>query len=415
VPVPRLDPETLPHPGSATLALRLTPPGERAIRAGHPWVFDTSVRSASADGAPGDVAVVFDRKNRFLAVGLYEPEGPIRVRVLRREAPARVGPELFRELLSDAVGRRGGLEVRSDTTGYRLVHGESDGLPGLVLDRYGDAGVLEIHSPAWIPWLRALLPVVQAVARPRALVGLVSRRLAAHPLCPEPLRGGCLLLGEGEAEALPFLESGLRFEAHPFEGQKTGFYLDQRENRRRVGALSGGLSVLNVFSYTGGFSLYAARGGARDTTSVDRSGPALAQAERHFELNRDQVAGARHSTVRGDAFEVMEGMGGEGRRFGLVVVDPPSFAREARQEERALRAYGALTRLALEVLAPGGILVQASCSSRVPPAAFFARIHEAARARGRALEEMERTGHPPDHPVGFPEAAYLKCLFARAG
>jgi 23S rRNA (cytosine1962-C5)-methyltransferase len=360
------------------------------------------------------VAVIFDRKNRFLAVGLLDPTSPIRVRVLQVGEPAQIGGELFRERLEAALSLRRALADDPATTGYRLVHGEGDRLPGLVLDRYGDAAVFKVYSPAWLPWLDTWVEVLREVVSPRLLIGLVSRRVAGDEGCPASLRRGTALVGEIDGP-LPFVESGLRFEAHPLEGHKTGFYLDQRDNRRRVEGLSDDAELLSVFSHTGGFSIYAGRGGARGVTCVDTSGPALAQARRHAELNADVMAGVRHRMVEGDAFQVLAELRRDRRRFQAVVVDPPSFAKEAGQREGALDSYRALCRLALGVLDPDGLLVQASCSSRVEPEEFFAALHAGARDAGRELRELTRTGQPVDHPVGpLPEGRYLKCLFARA-
>jgi 23S rRNA (cytosine1962-C5)-methyltransferase len=213
-----------------------------------------------------------------------------------------------------------------------------------------------------------------------------------------------------------FWENGLCFEADPIRGHKTGFYLDQRENRARVELLAGGKDVLNVFAYTGAFSVYAARGGARRVVDVDASAPALAAAERNLAHNCHipAVASVSHETVVDDAFEALARMGEGGRRFGMVIIDPPAFARRSAQVDGALSAYESLTQLGLGVLSPGGTLVQASCSSPIDADTFFDGIHRAARRVGRPLRELERTSHPLDHPVAFREGAYLKCLFAEA-
>ncbi len=422
-----LDPDTLPHPASHPLAVRLHPPAERAVRDGHPWVFETGIRSVELTGrtgdqgqseengrpGAGDTAVIFDRKDRFLAVGLFDPTSPIRIRVLNHGEPAQVGAELFRNRLTQALRRRASLSDDSQTTGYRVVHGEGDGLPGLVLDRYGDQAVFKLYSPIWLPHLREVVPAARDLLRSSTVLGLVSRNLADERLCPAPLRRGAVLSGKNATGPFPFLESDLRFEAHPVEGHKTGFYLDQRDNRRRLEPRARGARVLNVFSYTGGFSLYAARGGAREVISVDQSGPALRQAERHFELNVQAARDTRHRTMEGDAFHIMRELAAGGERFGVVVVDPPSFAKEASQIDGALEAYARLTILALAVLEPGGLLVQASCSSRVSADDFFGRVHRAVADGGRSLVDQHRTGHPVDHPATFPEGHYLKCLFAR--
>lgn len=393
------------------------PAAERAVRAGHPWLFASSIREINrrsvegdvtgSEGRAGDPAVIFDRKNRFLAAGLWDPDGPIRIRILTSGTPSPIGVELFRERVARALEHRAPLLDDPATTGVRILYGEGDGLPGLVADLYGDHLVLKIYSAAWVPRLAELAEALEAELAPRSLLLLAARKVDQGP---------GILAGDFPSDrTLPFLEAGLRYEAHPLEGHKTGFYLDQRDNRARLTALTGS-RVLNVFSYTGGFSLAAARGGAREVTSLDVSEAALAQARRHFELNAHfpSVAAARHRTLQGDAFEAMETLAREGRRFDTVVVDPPSFAKEARQVPGALDQYGRLTRLALRLLASGGLLLQASCSSRVAAEDLFLRIHREARAMGRPLEEVERTGHPLDHPVRIPENAYLKALLARA-
>ena len=380
----------------------------------------------SREAPHGSVGVVFDRKGRFLAVGLLDSEGPIRLRVLASGKPARIGPDLFRERIRNALDLREDLVSDRGTTGYRILSGENDGMPGLVVDQYGDSLVLKIYSLSWGPHLRDVVSSLEAELSPNAVLLLAARRVTGSPLAPPALQEPALLHGTlSDHGTLSFLERGLRFEAHPLLGHKTGFYLDQRENRARVEDLvrreaerTGGtaLPVLNVFSYTGGFALAAARGGATEVVSVDASGPALRQAERHFELNRDdpRVARARHRTQEGDAFGILSELADAGERFRMVILDPPSFAKDASQVRRALAGYQRLTRLGLSVLAPGGLLVQASCSSRIPEEEFHSAVHAAALQARRPLEEVERTGHPVDHPVTFPEGAYLKCLFARA-
>jgi 23S rRNA (cytosine1962-C5)-methyltransferase len=212
-----------------------------------------------------------------------------------------------------------------------------------------------------------------------------------------------------------FHENRFIFEADPVQGQKTGFFLDQRENRERVEKLAASKSVLNVFAYTGGFSLYAARGGANEIVSLDLSRPALAAAERHFELNRafPALAAAQHETLQGDAFDLLQRLARRGRRYDMVILDPPAFARRKDETARALAAYDRLARLGLGVLNHGGTLVAASCSSQVTAADFYNVIHRAAANAGRSLQEIERTGHALDHPIAFKEGAYLKCLFAQ--
>ena len=294
------------------------------------------------------------------------------------------------------------------------MHGGNDGLPGLVVDRYGDSAVIKLYSAAWIPYLGTVLPLLLELLSPERVVLRLSRALqrdAAHGL-----HDGMALHGAIPPGPVIFQENGLIFEADPVHGHKTGFFLDQRENRARVEGLARGTRVLNVFAYTGGFSLYAARGGAREVTSLDVSGPALEAAERNFRHNADDhtIAAARHHTLQGDAFEALQELRQAGSAYDLVVLDPPAFAKARGEVDRALASYRRLARLGLGVLRPGGTLVFASCSSRISAAQFRQTVEAAAAAAGRPLQRVEQTGHPLDHPIGFPEGEYLKCLFAVA-
>jgi 23S rRNA (cytosine1962-C5)-methyltransferase len=406
----------LPALPDKRLAVRVTPAAQAALRGGHPWVFDHAIASVSGKDAPraGDLAVVFDDYRRFLAAGLYDPESPIRIRVLQHREPARIDRDWFRARLADAAAVRAPL-AQSGTDAYRLVHGENDGLPGLVVDRYADQLVLKIYTAAWLPWLPQLLDALVDVQPATAALLRLSRDTAQARL-PRGLVDGVALLGRPPSGPVEFRENSLRFAADLVHGQKTGFFLDQRDNRRRVEGLARGRRTLNAFAYTGGFSLYAARGGAPEVLSLDLSEPALRDAQANFALNRNipAVAACRHSTLAGDAFEALAELGRGGARFGLVVVDPPAFAKRASEKPAALRAYARLTELALRVTAPGGIIALASCSSRVTADEFFSTVIQAATTARRPLREIERTGHPSDHPIRFPEAEYLKCLFAVA-
>ena len=409
----------IPEPGARHVALRVTPEAERALRHGHPWLFDRSILRQSHEGAPGDLAVIFDRKRRFLAVGLYDPHSAIRVRVLQHKEPAPIDRDWFETRLASSAKLRAGLleaPPEAATTGYRLVHGENDGLPGLVIDRYDQTMVLKLYTPAWIPHLKEVLCAAAKALPANRMVLRLGRAMLKSPRDLWGLSDGMVLSGPKLDGPVLFQENGLRFEVDPVRGQKTGFYLDQRDNRARVEKLARGRSVLNLFAYTGGFSVYAARGGARSIVSLDVSEQALKAATRNLAGNRHipAVAAAHHEIMAGDAFEVLARLGKAGRRFDMVIVDPPAFAQQRTQVVPALRAYGRLTRLSLGVLGSEGILVQASCSSQVDAQSFFRAVHRAAGQAGRPLREIERAGHPLDHPVTFGEGAYLKCLFAIA-
>jgi len=409
----------LPVPAESNIAMRVKPAAERALRKGHPWCYESAITHQSRDGAPGDLAVIFDSKRNFLAAGLYDPTSMIRVRILQHRKSAQINTDWFAAQLEQAVQLRVPLAnkpAERRTSGYRLVHGENDGLPGLVIDRYADTLVMKLYTPAWVPHLAAVCTALSRVHPAERLILRLSRSLQDQPDLLYGLSDGLALTGSLPEGPILFQENGLFFEADPIQGQKTGFFLDQRENRARVETLSAGKSVLNVFAYTGGFSVYAARGGASQVISVDLSKPACDAALRNMGHNRQHpaVAAVDHQTIAEDAFIVMNQMKTDREQFDLVIIDPPMFAQNQTQIAAAISAYRRLTQMGLGLLRSGGILVQASCSSRVDAETFFNTIHQTAREIGRPLQEMERTGHALDHPVTYPEGAYLKCLFAKA-
>jgi 23S rRNA (cytosine1962-C5)-methyltransferase len=405
----------LPSPSSQRIALRITAPAERAMKQGHPWVFDQSIIEQSHEGAPGDLAVIFDDKRRFLGIGLYDPTSPIRVRVLQKIKPVTIDTTWFQEKIKTADAIRAPLK-KQETNGYRIIHGENDGLPGMVIDRYAETLVLKLYTPAWIPHLKDVISALEQTQSFNHLILRLNRTLNKRTDDLHGLTDGMTLTAQTPESLILFKENGITFECDPINGQKTGFFLDQRENRERVRSLSKGKSVLNVFSYTGGFSLYAADGGAKEVVSVDFSIPATQATLRNIEHNQNKpnVRNAKFETLDQDAFESLMQMKASGRQFDIVILDPPMFAQNQSQVETALAAYRRLTHLGLDVLKRGGILVQASCSSRVSTVDFFDAIHRSARESGRPLQEIERTGHALDHPITYKEGAYLKCLFATA-
>jgi 23S rRNA (cytosine1962-C5)-methyltransferase len=408
----RLD--ACPAPAERRIQLRVTAAAEGMLRHGHPWLYDQAIREQSHTGRPGDLAVVFDRHRKFLAIGLYDPDSPLRLRVLQARKPAPIDAAWFQARLTAAAARRAPLaEMR--TTGYRLVHGENDGLPGLVVDRYDTTLVVKLYTAAWVPHLREVLAALERVQPAQRVVLRLARSLKERPARLHGLRDGMVLAGPPLEGPVEFLEHGLRFEVDPRAGQKTGFFLDQRDNRFRVERLARGRRVLDAFAYTGAFSVYAARGGAVSVVSVDTSAPALEAAKRNMALNREHpnVAAAEHRTIRGDAFAVLKSLAAQRKEFDVVLLDPPAFAASKDQVREALKAYTRLTQAGLRVLRPGGVLVESSCSTHVGENAFYQAVHRAARQAKRPLREIERAGHPIDHPIGFSEGAYLRCLFAR--
>lgn len=420
-PLSILLPATPPDPARRRVSVRVTRDAQRQIRSGHPWLFDASITGVSHDGECGDLAVVFDDKRRFLAIGLYDPASPIRVRLLHHGSPRTIDSSFWSDQLAVALARRQGLASLTEaelpaTTAYRCVHGENDQLPGLVVDRYDHSYVVKLDTPAWLPHLPDVIEaLLGTVGHPVERVVLRFSRSATAEAAKAGLADGAVVAGAALERPVRFRENGLVLEADLAHGQKTGHFLDQRDNRARVARLSAGARVLDVFSCSGGFALNAAAGGASAVHCVDASPHAIAAAAHHFDLNRHrpEVAACALSSSVGDAFTVLAGQAGRRQQYEVVVVDPPSFASKASDEARALAAYGRLTVAALAVLAPGGVLVQSSCSSRVPAKRFFDGVGRSAAAAGRPLQELERTGHPDDHPVGFPQGAYLKTLLAR--
>lgn len=410
----------VPGPGQKRIAVHLKPAAERAVAQGHPWVFDQSIRHQNRVGKTGDLAVIFDRKNNFLAIGLLDPTSPLRIRILHHDDPAPIDQEWFRLKIAAALARRIELATQ-DTNAYRLVHGENDGLPGLVVDRYASTQVVKLDTAAWLPHLAQVLAAMQQCEPAEQVILRLSRNARAQTPALFGLKDGQWLLGQPSPMPITFLENGLRFAADVVQGQKTGFFLDQRDNRSRVEKLilkrPELKRVLNLFAYSGGFGVYAARGGAREIVEVDASEPALETADLNYRLNRQipQVAASHHQPICGDVFQVLEKLAGEQELFDLVIVDPPAFAKAQAEVDSALAAYRRLVVQALTVLRTDGVLVMASCSNRVSANEFFELIHDLAKRLGRPLREIDRTGQPIDHPIGFPEGAYLKCLFAEVG
>ena len=395
------------------LRLRVTAAAENYVRAGHPWVFADSVREQNRDGASGELAVIYDRKDKFLAAGLFDPDSPIRVRVLHAGKPQTLDAAWWTTQLDAAVRRRDGL-FDARTTGYRLVNGESDGWPGLVLDRYDATLVLKLYTAAWLPRLDDIVALIRERLWPERMVLRLSRNIqnpAEH--FGRGRRDGDILCGPAVAAPVVFSENGICFEADVVRGQKTGFFLDQRENRCEVGKLARGREVLNAFSFSGGFSLYAARGGAKSVTDLDLSPHALASAQRNFQLNAADpaVVGCRHECVQTDVFEWLAG--GDARRFGLIILDPPSLAKREAERAGAIRAYGQLAASGIRRLAHDGLLLACSCSAHVSAEEFFGAVRQAAANSGRRFVELKTTRHAPDHPVTFKEADYLKGIFLK--
>ncbi len=372
---------------------------------GHPWVYRDAVERTSRDIATGEWVRVQCGNLHFY--GLWDAQSPIALRLFSsRRRPDRAWvADCIRQAWARRAPLREPAAANGATSAYRWLYGESDGLPGVVVDLYGDItsgeqwAVLRTYSPA----LETIRPwVIDALPQVTRLAGILDRS------GPEPVAH----YGDLPPDQLIMVEHGIRFEVDLLRGQKTGFFLDQRENRQTVERWSRGRRVLNLFAYTGGFSLYAARGGAVAVTSVDSAPAAMATAERNFHHNG--IDPAAHSFVVADCFDLLEKYHGEGRRFDLIIVDPPSFAHARAQQAAALHAYQRLNTLAMQCLDPGGILASSSCTSQVSPDAFRAMLAAAAADAKRQALILHEAGQPLDHPVAahFPEGRYLKFVLA---
>jgi 23S rRNA (cytosine1962-C5)-methyltransferase len=396
----------------ADAELRLQKDLARHLRAGHPWVFRKAVEKAPKALAAGAIVDVTD-EGRFVARGYYDPHSAITVRILTREAAEAVDAAFWRRRVARALALR--RELVHGTTGFRMVHGESDGLPGVVADRYGAFAVVKLYSAGLTPHRAAIVEALRAEAA--GLEGVYGRDEIPQATDGEEEGGapaGRVLWGAEPPERIVIDEHGMKLLVDVRRGQKTGHFLDQRENRRMVRDLARGRAeALNLFAYTGGFSVAAALGGAGHVVSVDVDRDAVALARENFRANG--LDPADHAFAAEDAFELLARYKREGRRFELVVCDPPAFAKSQRAVDAAVAGYASLNRAALAVLAPGGLLVTASCSARVSAEQFADAVKEAAFKARVDLQLVQETRQPPDHPVSlqFREGRYLKCLVLR--
>ena len=393
------------------LRLRVTAAAETILRSGHPWLFADSIHEINRVGQVGELAVIYDRKDKFLAVGLFDPDSPIGVRILHAGKPQTIDFAWWKSRLEKSLAVRRDL-FDAQTIGYRLIHGESDGWPGLVLDKYDATLVLKIYTSAWLSRLDEILALFRETIPCERIVLRLSRNIKPFAEKQFQRRDGRILFGATPDGPVIFCENGIRFEADVLRGQKTGFFLDQRENRAEVEKLSRGRKVLNAFGFSGGFSVYAARGGAKSVTDLDISAHALESAKRNFALNKNfpGVANCRHETIQADCFDWLEKTSD---KFDLIVLDPPSLAKRASERDGAIHAYERLNLLGIGKLSHNGILVAGSCSAHVSAAEFLDAVRRAAAKSGRKFSELKTLQHPPDHPATFKEAAYLKVIYLK--
>lgn len=390
-------------PGVQEIVVQLRVPLERVLRSGHPWVYRKALREPPASA--GRVVAVHGRNGRFVGRGISD-EGAIAVRVFTtRDEP--VDASLFAARLSEASDLRRRI-LPPETNAYRLVHGEGDRLPGFVVDVYGAYAVLSLDSPALRPWLPTWLEVLAPE------LGQIGVRGAVLRVPKQEGFGVQHVWGDRPPELVTVLERGMSLVASLWHGQKTGLFLDHRESRWRVRQLSDGCRVLNLYGYTGGFSVAAGLGGATAVVTVDAARPALELAEKSWVANL--LDPSRHRIVASDVPRFMNGLP-EDDQFDIVIADPPSFAPSQRALPKAIRAYQKLHQSCLRHVRAGGLYFAASCSSHVTLDAFEASLRDGARAAQRSVDITESWGAAPDHPTlrAFPEGNYLKVCLVRVG
>ena len=388
----------------------LGPGREKSLLHRHPWVFSGAVATIKGEVTPGATVDVMADDGRFLGRAAASPASQIRARIWSFDPNDKIDAAFFERRVAAAVTWRAS-QFSEGNTAARLVHAESDGLPGIIVDRYGDTLVVQILSAGAEAWRETIFDALAGVtgcahifersdAEVRALEGLPPRS--------GPVRG------TGSAE-LVIAEHGIRYAVDVVGGQKTGFYLDQRDNRRRIGELAGGRDVLDCFGYTGGFALNALRGGARSVLSVDSSGDAVAAATRNAQLNG--LDDGRGQWVEADVFKHLRLLRDQARQFDLIVLDPPKLAPTAGHVERAARAYKDINLLGCKLLRPGGLLATFSCSGGVGIELFQKIVAGAAVDARIDAQIIGRLGPSADHPVllSFPEGDYLKGLLVRLG
>lgn len=386
---------------------------QKKIRSGYPWVFYYQIQNRDISGALGDTGVIYDADNQFLAVGLYDPFSDIRLRVLQTKSQAELDNHFFQLQFKKALSIRESLSEQ--TTGYRVLNGENDGFPGMVLDRYDSTGVLKLYTASWLPHLGKILPLIQESLHMERCILLLSRHVQRTLPKEYPYQNGQLLFGTELTGPVRFKENGLWFEADVVHGQKTGFYLDQRENRQRIKEMAQGKTVLNVFSYTGGFSVYALSGKCNSVVEIDSNKFALATAKNNVRLNfpADKFPESNYVQLFGDAFKIFAELEKEKKTFDIVILDPPAFAKNTAHKKKALIAYTRLVKAGAKRTRDGGTLFAASCSAPVDEREFYHAVDLGIKMSGKSYEEIMRTGHAIDHPVTFKEGAYLKSIFCR--
>ena len=386
-------------------SLHLRAGRDKSLRRRHPWVYSGAVERVDGEPASGETVLVKSAAGQPVAVAAWSPQSQIRARVWSFDCSRVVDGNFFRARIESALKLRTTLPACHHTNALRLVHGESDGLPGLIVDRYADVLVVQFLSAGAEFWREAILDALGAETGCEAIYERSDAEVRA--LEGLPPRAG-FARGNREARRCPILEYGLHFRVDVEQGQKTGFFLDQRENRQRVRALAAGRELLDAFCYTGGFSVAALAGGASRVTALESSPVALEVARENLAANA--LDASRVEFLQADVFKHLRQLRDQGASYGMIVLDPPKFAPTAAQAKNAARAYKDINLLALRLLRPGGLLATFSCSGGVPAELFQSIVAGAAADAGADARIIERLGAGVDHPVAlqFPEGEYLK-------
>ena len=390
--------------------IMLKPREERRLKRGHPWVFSNEVdvaRTPISQLTPGELVEITSASGQLLGTAYVNPHTLICARILERGAGEGLSPAILDERIDRAAALRARLYPEPY---YRLIFGESDELPGLVVDRYADVLVAQISTVGMECRREMLLASLTSRLEPRAIAlrnDGPARGLESLPREIETVYGGF-------REPLRITENDAQFYVWPTDGQKTGWYFDQRENRARAARYACGARVLDAFSYTGAWGIMAALHGALEVTCIESSPTAIERLEENVRLNR--VEGCVQG-IRADAFEAMKAMFADGRRFDLVVLDPPAFIHRRKDRAAGGRAYRRLALLGMQLLVKGGVLVSASCSSHLSREELRDAIRRAGLRLGRPVQILEEGHQAPDHPIhpAMPETEYLKVFFARVG
>jgi 23S rRNA (cytosine1962-C5)-methyltransferase len=390
--------------------LRLKAGREKSLLRKHPWVFSGAV--AEVTGAPvnGATVRVISAKGKFLGWAAYSRYSQISARLWSWDERQLVGEAFFRKQLSAAIAARDKLGLKNDCNALRLVHGESDGLPGLVVDRYGEILVVQSLSSGVEYWKEMLVDLLLELSE---AVDIYERSDVDVRRLEGLEEHSGLLRGQAPDGPLQINENLLQFWVDIQTGHKTGFYLDQRNNRARVRSLATGREVLDCFCYTGGFGINALAGGAVSVLAVDSSAEALQGAKENLALNG--LVQENYAQIQGDVFQVLRSLRDQRRSFDMLILDPPKFAPTAAQAQQAARGYKDINLLAFKLLRPGGLLVTFSCSGGVEAALFQKIVAGAALDAGVDAAIIEQLHQAPDHPIGlnFPEGAYLKGLICQ--